>query len=118
MTIQPRSARPSARQPHLFAATIVGYADQLSRLASGCATWSCTIRAGDPDAVAQAEIDAARAVLDLRTDCAPACSRSSARAEAAANADRHARDRQLDDAERRRWSAMRREIDGGGRRSD
>src|SRR5213078_4475128 len=62
--------------------------------------------------VAQAVIDAARAVLDLRDGLrAGVLALIRALAEAAMpDADRRARDRQLDDVDARRWSSMRREL--------
>ena len=97
----------------VFASTIVGYAGRLSLLAERARDVAVRGRAGDPDAVAQAVIDAARAVLDLRDGLrAGVLALIRALAETAApDADRCARDRQLDDAERRRWSAMRRELE-------
>jgi hypothetical protein len=50
----------------VFASTIVGYAGRLSLLAERARDVAVRGRAGDPDAVAQAVINAARAVLDLR----------------------------------------------------
>ncbi|TMQ10887.1 MAG: hypothetical protein E6J90_25580 [Deltaproteobacteria bacterium] len=97
----------------VFAATIVGYAGRLPVLAERARDVAVRGQAGDPDAVAQAVIDAARAVLDLRDGLrAGVLALIRALAEAAVpDADRRARDRQRDDAERRRWSAMRRELD-------
>ena len=97
----------------VFASTIVGYAGRLTLLAERARDVAMRGRAGDPDAIAQAVVDAARAILDLRDglrDGVLALIRALAEA-AAPDADRRARDRQLDDAERRRWSAVRRELE-------
>jgi hypothetical protein len=97
----------------VFAQTIVGYADRLSLLGDRARDVAARGRARDPDFTADAVVDAARAVLALRDGLRDGVLALIGRlAEAAApEADRRARDRQLDDAERKRWSAMRRELE-------
>src|SRR5213078_4907493 len=86
----------------VLAATIVGDAGRLSLRAEHARTVAVRGRTGDPGAVEQAVIDAARAALDLRAGPRGVLARIRAPAQAAVpDADRRARDRQLDDAERR-----------------
>jgi hypothetical protein len=83
--------------------TIAGYADRLSLLAERGATWPC----------AASRAIRTRSVLDLRDGLRAgvlALIRTPAEA-AVPNVDRRARDRRLDDVERRRRHAMRREIE-------
>lgn len=97
----------------VFASTVVGYAGRLSLLGDRARDVAVRGRAGDPDTVARAVVEAARAILALRDglrDGVLALIRRLAEA-AAPEADRRARDRRLDEAERQRWSAMRRELE-------
>lgn len=97
----------------VFASTITGYAGRLSLLEQRARDVAVRGRAADPDRVAEAVIEAARASLALRDalrDGVLALIRDGARA-AIAEADRRARDRRLDEPERRRWSAARRDLE-------
>jgi len=97
----------------VFSSTIVGYAGRLSLLAQRARDVAVRGRAADPDQIADAVLDAARAVLELRDAVRGpvlAVIRELARA-AAPDADRRARDRNLDEPERRRWSAARRDLE-------
>jgi hypothetical protein len=97
----------------VFATTVVAYASDLGLLAQRAREVALRGRAADPDAVTDAVVGAARRVLDLRAAARAgvlALIRDLAAASVAA-ADRHARDRHLDEPTRRRWSAMRRELE-------
>jgi hypothetical protein len=97
----------------VFASTIVGYADRLPLLAERARDVAARGRAGDPDHVADLVVDAARGVLALRDAVrAGVLALIQRLAQASApEADRRARDRTLDDATRRRWSAARRDLE-------
>jgi hypothetical protein len=97
----------------VFASTIVGYANDLALLEQRARDIAGRGRATDPDAVAAVVVDAARAVLALRDALRAgvlALIRDLATA-ALPHADRRARDRQLDEVQRRRWSAARRDLE-------
>lgn len=97
----------------VFATTVVRYADDLGLLAQRARDVAARGGARDPEVVADAVIGAARGVLDLRARARVgvlALIRDCAKAEVA-EADRRARDRSLDEPTRRRWSAMRRELE-------
>jgi hypothetical protein len=97
----------------VFASTIAGYAGRLSLLEQRARDVAVRGRAPDPDRVAECVVEAARASLALRDALRAgvlALIRDGARA-AIAEADRRARDRSLDEPERRRWSAARRDLE-------
>ena len=97
----------------VFASTITGYAGRLSLLEQRARDVAVRGRAADPDLVAESVVEAARASLALRDALRAgvlALIRDGARA-AIADADRRARDRSLDEPERRRWSAARRDLE-------
>jgi hypothetical protein len=97
----------------VFASTITGYAGRLSLLEQRARDVAVRGRAADPDRIAESVVEAARASLALRDalrDGVLALIRDGARA-AIAEADRRARDRNLDEPERRRWSAARRDLE-------
>jgi hypothetical protein len=97
----------------VFATTIIGYADRLELLEMRAREVAARGGAADPDAVAARVGEVARRVLALRDALRAgvlAVIREVAAA-AASIADRHARDRALDDPMRRRWSAARRELE-------
>ncbi|MDQ3294984.1 MAG: hypothetical protein M3619_00170 [Myxococcota bacterium] len=105
------SSGPPTRQ--VFATTIVGYANNLTLLTERARSVAARGGAADPDQVATLVDDAARSTLALR-DAVRAGVLALIAARAAAivpDADRHARDRKLDDAQRRRWIAARRELE-------
>ena len=109
------AAEPSIAAPtrNVFAHTIVGYADRLSLLEDCARDVAARGRAADPDAIAAAVVEAARSVLALRAAVRAgvlALIRDLAHA-AAPDADRRARDRNLDEPVRRRWSAARRDLE-------
>lgn len=98
---------------NVFASTITGYAGRLSLLEQRARDVAVRGRAADPDLVAESVVAAASAVLALRDALRAgvlALIRDIARA-AIAEADRRARDRSLDEPERRRWSAARRDLE-------
>ena len=97
----------------VFAATIVGYASDLGLLAQRARDIAARGGAGDPDAVADLVVGAARGVLDLRaaTRIGVLALIRDLAAASIAEADRRARDRSLDEPARRRWSAARRELE-------
>jgi hypothetical protein len=97
----------------VFSSTITGYAGRLSVLEERARDVAARGGAVDPDGVAGRVACAARSVLALRDalragvlDAAGRLARA-----AAPEADRRARDRNLDEPARRRWSAMRRELE-------
>lgn len=97
----------------VFATTIVGYANDPGLLAQRARDIAARGGARDPDAIADAVVTAARAVLDLRAALRAgvlALIRDLSAA-AAPEADRRARDRSLDEPSRLRWSAARRELE-------
>jgi hypothetical protein len=97
----------------VFASTITGYAGRLSLLEQRARDVAVRGRAADPDLVAEAVVEAARAALALRAalrDGVLALIREVAGA-AVPEVDRRARDRRLDEPERRRWSAARRDLE-------
>ena len=97
----------------VFATTVVGYAGDLGLLAQRARDVAARGGAADPDAVAAAVTAAARAALDLRdaTRAGVLALIRDLAAASVAEADRRARDRSLDEAIRRRWSAARRELE-------
>lgn len=97
----------------VFAATVVSYEHQLPLLCDRVLDVARRARIASPEGVAAAAVDGARATLALRTALRTpllAAIRDSAAA-AIADADRQARDRTLDDVQRKRWSAVRRELE-------
>ena len=97
----------------VFAQTIASYAGRLALLVERARDVAARGGARDPERIAELVAEAARAtfadrdalrapVLALVRDLAAA---------AVAEADRRARDRQLADAERKRWSAARRDLE-------
>lgn len=97
----------------VFSSTIVGYAGRLPLLAQRARDVAERGGAADPDGIAGAVLGAARAVLELREALRAgvlAAIRTLAQA-AVAGADRRARDRNLDEPARRRWSAARRDLE-------
>lgn len=97
----------------VFATTIVGYAGRLELLAARVRDVAARGGAADPAGVADRVCDAAQAVLALREALRAGVLGvvGERAADAARIADRAARDRSRDDAERRQWSAMRRELE-------
>lgn len=96
----------------VFAATIAGYAERIELLASRARDVAERGGAPDPDRAAANVVEAARATLALRNGVRnPVLALIRELAAAAVPvADRNARDRQLDEPVRRRWSAARREL--------
>ncbi|MEO7730620.1 MAG: hypothetical protein ABIY55_06575, partial [Kofleriaceae bacterium] len=97
----------------VFAATIVSYAGRIEVLEARARDIAARSGAAHPGDVADRATEVAAAILALRTDVqlgVLVLVRELAAA-AAPDADRHARDRTLDDATRQRWSAMRRELE-------
>ncbi len=97
----------------VFATTIVRYAGDLALLAERVREQATKGRAPAPDLVATAVVEAARWVLALRDrlwDDVLALVRTLAAASVEV-ADRHARDRSVDDRMRKRWSALRRDLE-------
>ena len=97
----------------VFSSTITGYAGRLPLLAQRARDVAVRGGAADPDRIAEAVVDAARAVLGLRDAVRTGVlAVISELAQAAApEADRRARDRNLDEPVRRRWSAARRDLE-------
>jgi len=109
------AAAPSIAAPtrNVFAHTIVSYRDRLSLLEDRARDVAARGGAADPDGIAADVVAAARSVLALRDavrDGVLALIRDLAHA-AVADADRRARDRNLDEPVRRRWSAARRDLE-------
>jgi len=109
------AAEPSIAAPtrNVFAHTIVSYAGRLSLLEDRARDVAARGRAADPGAIAAAVVAAARSVLALRDAMRTgvlALIRDLAQA-AVPDADRRARDRNLDEPVRRRWSAARRDLE-------
>ena len=97
----------------VFATTIIGYVDKLDLLGQRARDVAARGRAPDPDRIAELVLDAARAVLELRAAIrlgVLALVRRLATG-AAPEADRQARDRTLGEPARRRWSAVRRDLE-------
>lgn len=106
------SSLPAATRK-VFATTILGYADRVELLEARVRDVAARGGARDPERVAMAVGDAARDIHALRSalrDAVLSLIRARATA-AAARADQPARDRRLDDDARRRWSAVRRELE-------
>lgn len=106
---------PSIAPPtrSVFAHTVVGYAGRLSLLEERARDVAARGGAADPARVADAVASAARSVLGLR-DAVRAGVLALIRGLAQASvpeADRQARDRNLDEPVRRRWSAARRDLE-------
>lgn len=98
---------------NVFAQTIVNYAGNIALLAERARDLAARGRAPNPDDVADRVAGAARAALDLRATLRTGVLdliRRLAKADAAV-ADRHARDPKLDEAPRKRWSAIRRDLE-------
>jgi hypothetical protein len=103
-------AAPTRR---VFAQTVVAYVADLDLLARRALDVAARGGASDPEAVAGLVVEAARATLVQREalrDGVLALARELA-AGSIADADRRARDRTLDEPARRRWSAIRRELE-------
>jgi hypothetical protein len=97
----------------VFAHTIVSYAGRLSALEDRARDVAARGGAADPGRVADSVIAAARSVLGLREALRAgvlAVIRDLAQA-SIPDADRQARDRNLDERLRRRWSAARRDLE-------
>lgn len=97
----------------VFASTIISYANRLPLLAERVRDVASRARAGNPDAIADAVVDAAEATLALRAEVSAGVLelvRTGARS-ALPEVERLARDRTRDDAERMRHSAVRRELE-------
>ncbi len=96
---------------NVFAATVVGYAADLGLLARRVHDTAVRGGAADPAGVAEQVVDAARWVLALRAGLRGGVLALIARRAASAiePADRSARDRKLDEPQRMRWSALRRD---------
>jgi hypothetical protein len=97
----------------VFASTVTGYAGNVALLEERVRDLAARGRAADPEAVARAAGDAARRTLALRAavrDHVLALIREHATA-AIPDADRRARDRELDERARKRWSAVRRDLE-------
>jgi hypothetical protein len=105
------SIAPPTRK--VFATTVVGYAADLGKLAARVRDVAARTRGTDADRVAELVVDAARATLAQReTVRAGVLGLARELAVAAGpDADRRARDRQLDEPQRKRWSATRRELE-------
>ena len=105
------SLAPPTRK--VFVSTITSYIDRLDLLAQRVRELAARGRASDPDAVARAVTDAARRTLALREAVrGPVLELVRELATAAIpDADRRARDRDLDDRARKRWSAVRRDLE-------
>jgi len=98
---------------NVFASTIVAYAQNLGLLEQRARDVALRGGAGDPDQIAALVVDAGRATLaqrDALRDGVLALIRDRANA-SIADADRNARDRKLDDAARKQWSAVRRDLE-------
>jgi hypothetical protein len=103
-------ARPTR---NVFASTIVKYADNLALLEERARDVAQKGRAADPAQTARLVVDAARATFTLRDalrEGVLALIRDLASA-SIADADGNARDRKLDDATRKQWSAVRRDLE-------
>ena len=97
----------------VFSSTIVGYAGKLPLLAQRARDVAARGSSADPDRIAEAVLEAARSVLGLREAVRAgvlALIRELAQA-AIPDADRRARDRNLDEPVRRRWSTARRDFE-------
>jgi hypothetical protein len=97
----------------VFAHTVASYAGRLSVLEDRAREVAARGGAADPGRVADAVVSAARSVLGLREAVLAgvlALTRDLAQA-SVADADRRARDRNLDESVRRRWSAARRDLE-------
>jgi hypothetical protein len=98
---------------NVFSSTIVRYASNLALLAQRARDVAARGGAADPEQIADAVACAAGSVLALRDAVRAgvfAVIRELAQA-AAPEADRRARDRNLDELARRRWSAARRDLE-------
>jgi len=97
----------------VFATTIVAYAGRLELLEARARDAAARGGAADPDQVAARVGDQARAVLALRAAVRAGVLAliGGLAATAAPIADRHARDRALDEPTRKRWSAVRRDLE-------
>lgn len=97
----------------VFSQTVISYAEKHELLAQRTRELAARGGSRDPDGVADRITEAARRVLALREAVASgvlALIRDLATA-AIPEADRQARDRRLDDAPRKRWSAVRRDLE-------
>jgi len=97
----------------VFASTVVGYANNLGLLEDRARDVAARGRAGDASGVARAVVEAATRTLNLREAlCQPVLDlvRQVARA-AVVDADKRAKDRNLDETWRKQWSAARRELE-------
>jgi hypothetical protein len=105
------SLAPPTRK--VFAATIVNYEHTLDVLATRARDLAARGGAPEPDAVGALVVAAARRALDVRAAIRePVLARVRELATAAIpDADRRARDRDLADAQRLQWSAVRRDLE-------
>ena len=97
----------------VFATTIASYANQLALLGDRVRDVATRSRLPDPSGLADAVVEAARTTLASREALAGCVLALIARLAAAAmpDANARARSRDLDDAQRKRWSAARRELE-------
>jgi hypothetical protein len=98
---------------NVFAQTIVNYVDNISLLAERAREQAERGRAPSPADIAERVASSARASLALRAslrDGVLGLIQDLAKA-VVPHADRHARDGQLDERERKRWSAVRRDLE-------
>jgi hypothetical protein len=97
----------------VFAQTVIRYAGNLGLLGERARDIAARERVADPDAVADAVMAAARATLELHAalQIGVLVLVRDLAADAIADADQRARDRNRPDAERRRWSAARRDLE-------
>jgi hypothetical protein len=98
---------------NVFATTIVQYATRLELLGQRVQDVAARGGAQHPSDIADAVLAAARAVLGLRETLRAGVLELIRERSAAdiAEADRHARDRALDDAQRKQWSRARRDLE-------
>ncbi len=98
---------------NVFASTLGKYAGDLGLLGQRVRDQAARGRARDPDAVAASVVDAARVTLELREALrAPVLELVRQHGKATLPlAEQAAMDRRRDDAERKRWSALRRDLE-------
>lgn len=97
----------------VFASTIVGYVDKLDLLEQRARDLAMRGGAADAAGVAEAVVDAAQRALNVREVLGTGVLRLVRDLVTASvpEADQRAKDRTLDDATRKRWSATRRELE-------
>lgn len=104
----------------VFASTVVSYADRLDVLAARARDVAMRGGAGDPDDVADRIVGVARRVLEVRAALRGELLALVRRLALAATpaADRRAREPERDEASRKRWSAVRRDLETIAERPD